>query len=234
MNDNIKGPFLKNSKIASDGTKVAPVYYTENGHYYRYGIYLYDSLRNGQIPIVHNPDGIAYIRYGGSIRRILNSELSVAKYKHTITSIEYKVNDKLHRLNGPALIEDWRKSWYENGLQHRFDGPQEIVMTDLNPLKIVTEKWRVQDQYHRFNGPAINDAKRKKTWFFLGKKIPDNIIRFDKGVPMTSFDKAKILETSLNFDRMYGKILEVVYNTNNVPSEKEIYNIIKGENEKGI
>jgi hypothetical protein len=39
-------------------------------------------------------------------------------------AIHYYLNDKLHRLDGPAQIWfDGLKLWYQNGLLHRTDGP---------------------------------------------------------------------------------------------------------------
>ena len=32
-------------------------------------------------------------------------------------------NGQLHRLDGPAVEDEWRKVWYKNGKLHREDGP---------------------------------------------------------------------------------------------------------------
>ena len=38
--------------------------------------------------------------------------------------IKYYLNDKLHRVDGPALeFNNGYKAWYKNGLRHREDGP---------------------------------------------------------------------------------------------------------------
>jgi hypothetical protein len=38
--------------------------------------------------------------------------------------IEYKLNGKLHREDGPAMeLVDGKKKWYRTGILHREDGP---------------------------------------------------------------------------------------------------------------
>jgi hypothetical protein len=42
-------------------------------------------------------------------------------------TIEYRLNGKFHREDGPALIyPDGEKYWYSHGLWHRKDGPAVI------------------------------------------------------------------------------------------------------------
>ena len=59
----------------------------------------------------------------------------------------YYLNDKLHRLDGPAIESCYGyKEWYQNGLPHRTDGPA----------------------YEYCNGNKIN-----KQWYYEGKFITD-------------------------------------------------------------
>lgn len=44
-------------------------------------------------------------------------------------SVWHYVNDKLHCDNGPAVITDSTKIWYQHGLCHRIDGPAMIIGT---------------------------------------------------------------------------------------------------------
>ena len=52
----------------------------------------------------------------------------------------WRVNDQLHRLDGPARIyADGQQEWWVNGQLHRLDGPARI-WTDG------TQEWYVRDQ----------------------------------------------------------------------------------------
>jgi hypothetical protein len=46
------------------------------------------------------------------------------RIEKTEWGIHYYLNDKLHRIDGPAVeYYDRTKIWYKNGLLHRLDGP---------------------------------------------------------------------------------------------------------------
>ncbi len=62
---------------------------------------------------------------------------------------EWHVNDKLHRVGGPAIIYDYgTKEYYNHGKLHRDDGPAIITDRDV-------KKWYKHGKLHRDNGPAI-------------------------------------------------------------------------------
>jgi len=180
---------LNKIKIASDGQKIVPVIYNmkDSKFYSRYGWYIVDSLRSGEKPIRHNPDGIGYIRWG----QFINKYNCLCR---KLYEVEYYYNDKLHNENGPAYIQEDDKRYFNNGL------------------------------LHRFNGPAVDNK-----WYFFNKLIPENIVKFNNGIPSKPLDKISILEATFDFDRNYGKILNVIYSTNNILSEKEVRYIVKGK-----
>ena len=63
-------------------------------------------------------------------------------------SIEYRLNGKLHREDGPAKI--WPNgsiAWCLNGKLHRTGGPAAIFPSDII--------WYTNSKYHRLDGPAV-------------------------------------------------------------------------------
>jgi len=82
-------------------------------------------------------------------------------FKHGIH--EYKVDGKLHREDGPALItDDGYQSWYKNGKWHRADGPA-CIWPDG------TQQWCRNGKLHRENDPAHIGADGKQYWYKNGK-----------------------------------------------------------------
>lgn len=77
--------------------------------------------------------------------------------------MNYKVNGKLHREDGPALEYDGIQEWYLNGKLHREDGPAFI-----NPG--ISEEWYMNGERHREDGPAMIEPNGNKDWFIHGKR----------------------------------------------------------------
>jgi len=76
---------------------------------------------------------------------------------------------KLHRENGPALIEEhWEKRcWYINGKLHRLNGPA-VIYNENKTYQIL--EWWVNGKKHRINGPAIiNNMDKRIEWWVNGK-----------------------------------------------------------------
>jgi len=85
---------------------------------------------------------------------------------------------KLHRINGPALIErliDRNKtteSWYKNGKRHR-DGELPAVIIHYDGS--VSKRWYKNGKLHRINGPAVIGCNGSQLWYkngVPGKSIP--------------------------------------------------------------
>jgi antitoxin component YwqK of YwqJK toxin-antitoxin module len=77
--------------------------------------------------------------------------------------VEYKLNGKLHREDGPAIeIADETKYWYRDGKFHREDGP-------AMELADGTKKWYLDGKLHREDGPAVEYASGTKYWYRDGK-----------------------------------------------------------------
>ena len=74
-------------------------------------------------------------------------------------NIRYYLNDKYHRIDGPAIEwADGDKEWYINGQCHRIDGPAiEFANGD--------KYWYINGRRHRIDGPAIEYANGSKFWY---------------------------------------------------------------------
>ena len=71
-------------------------------------------------------------------------------------------NNKLHRLDGPALIlTTGPEVWFKDGKQHREDGPAVIVHD--------SKAWWKDGKLHRTDGPAITGGIRKSQWYLENK-----------------------------------------------------------------
>jgi hypothetical protein len=80
----------------------------------------------------------------------------------------YYLNDKLHRLDGPAQeYFSGTKYWYQNGLCHRLDGP---AIECVNGNKA----WYQYGLRHRVDGPAIKCIDCYKEWYYEDQKIDCN------------------------------------------------------------
>jgi len=78
----------------------------------------------------------------------------------------YYVNDKLHRDDGPAIIDyTWGvRQWFRDNLRHREDGPA-IEQDDGY------KEWWINHQRHRLDGPAVEFANGSKEWWYKDKQI---------------------------------------------------------------
>mgnify|MGYP003608040664 CR=1 FL=1 len=98
--------------------------------------------------------------------------------------INWYLNDKLHRVGGPAVEYSDGVEWYLNGLRHREDGPAFEGYTQGHKYKawwlngemhredspaLIREdglnRWHLHGKLHCETGPAILDANGLKQWF---------------------------------------------------------------------
>ncbi len=87
------------------------------------------------------------------IHQIQHSPSTVCFYEST-----------LHRLDGPAVIEDnGNIMWYKNGEIHRENGP---AITNK-----VGEFWMQRGAYHRVDGPAVVLKCGLEEWYLEGQQI---------------------------------------------------------------
>jgi hypothetical protein len=74
------------------------------------------------------------------------------------------LNDKYHREDGPAVeCADGEKQWYLNGQLHRVDGPA-VEWADGS------KQWYLNDKRHRTDGPAVEYGNGSKQWYLNGKQ----------------------------------------------------------------
>ena len=80
------------------------------------------------------------------------------------TNIWY-LNDKRHRIDGPAYDVPLGTSWWINGEHHREDGP--AIEWNANGPR----SWWVNNELHRLDGPAVEYVSGEKSWYYHGKRI---------------------------------------------------------------
>lgn len=114
------------------------------------------------------------------------------EWRHILTN-------KLHRVTGPAVVEDNYECWYYNGEKHRDDGPAEtyqvhnknwykngLLHREGGPAKKAFdyEAWYQDGLLHREGGPAKSDfSDGTQEWFLFG-----SLHRVD-GPAVKSFEK---------------------------------------------
>jgi hypothetical protein len=74
----------------------------------------------------------------------------------------WKLNNKTHRLDGPAIENGTEKSYYICGKAHRTDGPSYIQPT-------CSTSYSVNGQLHRIDGPAIIYVSGDQYYYQNGK-----------------------------------------------------------------
>lgn len=96
----------------------------------------------------------------------------------TPTYENWYIDDKKHRVDGPAVIT-WkdgikmREDWYVDGKMHRIDGP--AITTWLDGFKTY-EGWFIDGKLHRIGGgPAVtywrDGVKIQESWYTDGERI---------------------------------------------------------------
>lgn len=99
-------------------------------------------IKNGMI---HRDDGPARVtKYGGK---------------------QWYVNDKRHRIDGPAVEWTGTKEWWFNGVMHRDDGPAYESVHGESTYKTGVKIWVCMGQIHRLDGPAIERLDGTKKYF---------------------------------------------------------------------
>ena len=80
-------------------------------------------------------------------------------------SEEWRLNGKLHRMDGPAITQlNGLKEWWLNGKRHRMDGPAIIYIDG-------TEEWWLNGKLHREGGPVITYDDGTEYWYYEGKEL---------------------------------------------------------------
>ena|SRR6202167_2779422 len=102
--------------------------------------------------------------------------------------IEYYLNGKSHREDGPAVIrKDGTISYYLNGKSHREDGPAVI-------RKDGTISYYLNGKSHREDGPAVIWKYNREEWFLNNKDITEEVNIWIKENNIPEFwDKSHII-----------------------------------------
>lgn len=87
---------------------------------------------------------------------------SATRSGQTLSESWYDENQKLHRVDGPALVDNDIKEWFFHGKRHRTDGPA-IEWEDGS------KEWWNHGKLHRIDGPATDFvAPAQKGWWLFG------------------------------------------------------------------
>jgi len=79
--------------------------------------------------------------------------------------VEYTLNGKFHRENGPALeYTDGEKHWYINGIPHREGGPAIEYASG-------SKEWYLHGVRHREDGPAKEYSNGYKEYWVNGEYL---------------------------------------------------------------
>jgi hypothetical protein len=80
-------------------------------------------------------------------------------------TIEWHLNGKLHRVDGPAVVVPGTyEAWYLNGELHRVDGPALSFLISGN------RKWYLNGKPHREDGPAVEQGDYIE-WWLKGNRL---------------------------------------------------------------
>ena len=134
-------------------------------------------------------------------------------YQSPDGSIEWYVNNVLHRIGEPAKITKYGlQEWFIDGKRHRDDGPA-FIMSDYkewwqygklhrsNAPAIVWEQgnqqsWFYFGQLHCLEGPAIRKCHHIEWWIF-GKSITTNVIQWQQQIDIPHWSQWTDTEKTL-------------------------------------
>jgi hypothetical protein len=95
--------------------------------------------------------------------RILWLQHSNVEILHLKTHKEYRINGKLHRLDGPSKVyKNGGKRWFQANQLHRVDGPAVIYGNG-------GKRWFQFGKLHRVDGPAVIYKNGGKRFYIHGK-----------------------------------------------------------------
>jgi len=119
-------------------------------------------------------DGSKQWIVGGKLHR-----LDGPAYINNNGSKAWWVNGKLHRSDGPAIeYAHGTLEWYAHGHLHRLDGPAYIGNDG-------SKAWWANGKLHRIDGPAYIGDSGLKAWYFNGICITNEAIEWMKEQKVT-------------------------------------------------
>lgn len=96
----------------------------------------------------------------------------VAVIRKTNDSTCWYLNDRLHRLDGPAVeYNDGGSKWYQFGRLHRIGGP---AMDCVSGYKA----WWQDGRLHRLDGPAVDFSDGRLYWYINGVNITYEVTKW--------------------------------------------------------
>lgn len=133
---------------------------------------------------------------------------------------EWWNNGKLHREDGPAVVNQSGNFWYFDGILHRRDGPA-IELNDgekkwyfkgnLNRLDGPAwiwpngdSYWFLDNQMHREDGPAIECVDGNKWWYIRGVEVTERIVMRPQEITFQEIQKSRYTEFRTILIERYG------------------------------
>lgn len=108
-----------------------------------------DGVHDGYNTIAHINDGVLHREDGPALQK-------GPFFEDDTPLMEHRFRGNLHREDGPALYQGDHAVYYRHGLEHREDGPSNIMDGDV--------EYRLFDRLHREDGPAIITQGRE-IWY---------------------------------------------------------------------
>lgn len=145
-------------------------------------------LETEQEPVtIRQRDGTIISRLNGKLHRLDGPAVVFSN-----GTKQWYQNNKFHRLDGPAIISvDGTKHWFVNGMRHRLDGPA-IEWADG------TKEWYIDGNRHRLDGPAIERADGTKEWWIGDEEYSED--EFNKEIQRRNILKKSSDETGIEMD----------------------------------
>lgn len=147
-------------------------------------------------PAIIDSDGTKeYWILGKQISRSQFKKLNFTEYHYSDGTIsKFEIEDKiLHRVNGPAILQNNNKFWFQNNLLHREDGP-------AIELANGTVDYYQNGQIHNVLGPAVIYATGNVEYWIKGVQYSkeewhENLVKNE----ITSRIFARLINNKLNY-----------------------------------
>jgi len=111
------------------------------------------------------------------------------------------INNKLHRLDGPACEgSNGNKYWYFNGELHKENNPA-VEYVDG------TKKWYINGKLHRLDGPAIECNNESKFWYIEGKEYTEEKFNSYLSRKTITIDGEEVGISNESFERLKKSLL---------------------------
>ena len=142
--------------------------------------------------LIQTPDGKYYKYEDGKFLESLDKDGEIYNIEYgtiTLNTIvkgktvtKYYTDNKLHRLDGPAIErKNGQNEYYVNGKLHRLDGPAVIKKQYIFPCRFIIHQYFIDNQYIYTDGDENYVAYLKYyNQHFRSKSLEDYYIEYNK------------------------------------------------------